>query len=89
MNNILASARALKGGNWHEHFCKTLVEYEVFTQNRDDKTCLNFILGWRLLDNRWLLESIHYKSILGIFVICKVQTTAIPRKCLINVTIFD
>ena len=45
MNNILTSARALKGGNWHEHFFRILVKYELFTQNCDDETYLNFILG--------------------------------------------
>ena len=37
MNNVLtlASARALKGGDWREHFFNTLVKHRVFTQNRD------------------------------------------------------
>ena len=42
MNNVstLTSAQTLKGGNWREHFFKTGIKYEVFTQNRDDEVIM-------------------------------------------------
>ena len=37
----LTSAQTLlKGGNWRENFFKTLVRYEVFTQNLDNEVMM-------------------------------------------------
>ena len=31
----------MKGDNWCEHFFKTLVKYEMFTQNLDDEVMMS------------------------------------------------